>query len=65
LREIGHWLRLGGLEDNLEQGTAGAQGRRCCIFVATAAVAVTACLCCTPVAAAAVAVTPVIADPRG
>ena len=28
VREIGHWLRLGCLEDNLEQGTAGAQGRR-------------------------------------
>lgn len=27
-RSIGHWLRLGCLEDNLEQGTAGAQGRR-------------------------------------
>ena len=28
VREIGHWLRLGCLEDNLEEGTAGAQGRR-------------------------------------
>ncbi len=28
VREIGHWLRLGALEDNHEQGRAGAQGRR-------------------------------------
>ena len=28
VREIGHWLRLGVLEDQHEQGTAGAQGRR-------------------------------------
>ena len=28
VRELGHWLRLGDLEDRLEGGTAGAQGRR-------------------------------------
>ena len=28
VREIGHWLRLGKLEDRHEGGTAGAQGRR-------------------------------------
>jgi hypothetical protein len=28
VREIGHWLRLGKLEEQLEGGTAGAQGRR-------------------------------------
>jgi len=28
IRELGHWLRLGDLEDRLEGGTAGAQGRR-------------------------------------
>ena len=28
IREIGHWLRLGKLEEQLEGGTAGAQGRR-------------------------------------
>jgi len=28
VREIGHWLRLGKLEERLEGGTAGAQGRR-------------------------------------
>ena len=28
VREIGHWQRLGVLEDDLEQGRAGAQGRR-------------------------------------
>ena len=28
VREIGHWLRLGVLENNHEQGRAGAQGRR-------------------------------------
>ena len=27
VREIGHWLRLGGLEEQLEGGTAGAQAR--------------------------------------
>ena len=28
VREMGHWLRLGKLEESLEGGTAGAQGRR-------------------------------------
>ena len=28
VREIGHWLRLGKLEEQLEGGTAGAQARR-------------------------------------
>ena len=28
VREIGHWLRLGNLEEQLEGGTAGAQARR-------------------------------------
>ena len=28
VRELGHWLRLGALEDCLEGGAAGAQGRR-------------------------------------
>jgi hypothetical protein len=28
VREMGHWLRLGKLEENFEGGTAGAQGRR-------------------------------------
>ena len=28
VRELGHWLRLGDLEEALEGGTAGAQGRR-------------------------------------
>ena len=28
VRELGHWLRLGCLEESLEGGTAGAQGRR-------------------------------------
>ena len=28
VREIGHWLRLGKLEDDLEGGSAGAQSRR-------------------------------------
>ena len=28
VRELGHWLRLGCLEEDLEGGTAGAQGRR-------------------------------------
>jgi len=28
IRELGHWLRLGELEERLEGGTAGAQDRR-------------------------------------